>query len=365
MLWAKEDRDSLRKSGIEEEYNEKEVLLQQVTDLSREFRGKNKTPTKIKKQIHFIGAEIRNAVVLQEEQAEASSDVACASTDVVCEYGNTSKIPSDSINQNQRYLTQKELEAALNEVVEELGEGRERESDSHHNNANVHTKQIKPKPTRNKDFDYDEGSLSPLSKPDDNAADDLLLNDFENVPVVFLPSIEEENFISGSDIIDNASSIIEPNVSINSIYNLLKDVHSKMIKCEVILASHTDLLKTQLPLQTIEESEAFEDSLQCEEQSCALFSMLKNVSGSNERNCLFKLFAKVFDNKLGVTCSWKGRKQNYRIEHLRLVKIILNATRYTFPNIKDQCVEQAGIDWFRFAQQRLSRAAQKESTKNN
>ncbi|KAK4887475.1 hypothetical protein RN001_003746 [Aquatica leii] len=92
MLWAKEDRDNLRKSGTEEEYNEKEVLLQQVTDLSREFRGKNKTPTKINKQIQFIGAEIRNAV-LQEEHAEASTDVACASIDVVYEYGDTSEIP--------------------------------------------------------------------------------------------------------------------------------------------------------------------------------------------------------------------------------------------------------------------------------
>ncbi|XP_011632549.1 uncharacterized protein LOC105424156 [Pogonomyrmex barbatus] len=42
-IWAREGRAHLRKSGTEEQYNEKEGLLQQVQDLQREFRrsGKN------------------------------------------------------------------------------------------------------------------------------------------------------------------------------------------------------------------------------------------------------------------------------------------------------------------------------------
>ncbi|KAF5275786.1 hypothetical protein FQR65_LT16531 [Abscondita terminalis] len=88
MLWAKEDRSNIRKSGTEEEYDEKEVLLQQVTDLSREFRGKTKpinvTPNKAK----IIGSDIRNIAVIEEGQASAN-------TDTILEYGDTSEIPSE------------------------------------------------------------------------------------------------------------------------------------------------------------------------------------------------------------------------------------------------------------------------------
>ncbi|XP_032681627.1 uncharacterized protein LOC116849023 [Odontomachus brunneus] len=41
-IWAKEGRTHLRKSGTEEQYNEKEQLLQQVQDLQKEFRRTSK-----------------------------------------------------------------------------------------------------------------------------------------------------------------------------------------------------------------------------------------------------------------------------------------------------------------------------------
>jgi len=41
-IWAREGRTHLRKSGTEEQYNEKEGLLQQVQDLQREFRRSGK-----------------------------------------------------------------------------------------------------------------------------------------------------------------------------------------------------------------------------------------------------------------------------------------------------------------------------------
>lgn len=42
-IWAREGHAHLRKSGTEEQYNEKERLLQQVQDLQREFRCSNKS----------------------------------------------------------------------------------------------------------------------------------------------------------------------------------------------------------------------------------------------------------------------------------------------------------------------------------
>ncbi|EFN86835.1 uncharacterized protein LOC105181052 [Harpegnathos saltator] len=42
-IWAREGRAHLRKSGTEEQYNEKEQLLQQVQDLQKEFRRTSKS----------------------------------------------------------------------------------------------------------------------------------------------------------------------------------------------------------------------------------------------------------------------------------------------------------------------------------
>ncbi|EZA53146.1 hypothetical protein DMN91_004509 [Ooceraea biroi] len=42
-IWTREGRAHLRKSGTEEQYNEKEQLLQQVQDLQREFRRSSKS----------------------------------------------------------------------------------------------------------------------------------------------------------------------------------------------------------------------------------------------------------------------------------------------------------------------------------
>ncbi|XP_069693831.1 uncharacterized protein [Periplaneta americana] len=41
QLWKKEDKANLRKSGTEEQYGEKEQLLQQITDMARDFTGKS------------------------------------------------------------------------------------------------------------------------------------------------------------------------------------------------------------------------------------------------------------------------------------------------------------------------------------
>ncbi|KAF5273614.1 hypothetical protein FQR65_LT04613 [Abscondita terminalis] len=312
----------------------------------------------------------------------------------------------------------------------------------------------KKKTTKKNEYDYDEDSLSPLPtyrNPPDN------LSNFDNMEIVFLPTINEDfstnestagattlidsgtmqERVSGvrirsqepaagtTAIIDNNVTIPEQSVTgrflhfqepaagatatmdsnvtiqeesmsarlirfeepvaagaiatIDAVYSLLKDVHAKIIKCEILLSSHTDrlitierrlniapqtqkhvVLKSNIPLTTIEELETFEKTLECEEQSTALFSILKNVSGANARNCLFKLFGKVFEDELATKCSWKGRKQNYKMEHLRIVKIIINSARESFPNLNEKCAEQAGIDWFRFANQRLTRTQQKK-----
>lgn len=80
-IWAREGRTHLRKSGTEEQYNEKERLLQQVQDLQREFR---RTSKGVNSNAHKSGAQMRdvtfdveniydNLEVIIEEPTESTS----------------------------------------------------------------------------------------------------------------------------------------------------------------------------------------------------------------------------------------------------------------------------------------------------
>ncbi|KAK4887168.1 hypothetical protein RN001_003439 [Aquatica leii] len=162
-------------------------------------------------------------------------------------------------------------------------------------------------------------------------------------------------------------------------YNLLQNVYEKRVKRKILLESYTDRLikieerlniapvhhevtplSMELPLKTIEDIKMFEISLLDDAQSNAL--VLKRTLGSNKRTTLCKMFAKLFDYNLATLCSWKGRKHNFRVENLRVIKIMFDAILKSFPNMKNQVMDLAEIDWLRSAQ-RLNRKKIMELTK--
>ncbi|KAB0805298.1 hypothetical protein PPYR_02268 [Photinus pyralis] len=163
-------------------------------------------------------------------------------------------------------------------------------------------------------------------------------------------------------------------VSNQAVFNLLRSINDQLVKCDLLLQSHTDklngiekklnilpfqqdipVLSIELPLKTVEELEHFEETLKDETQLAALKHILKRLVESTERSSVFKMLSKMFDFELATICSWKGRKQNYRTENLALIKILIETVHDSFPYAKDGVIEHAGIDWFRAAQQRFAR----------
>ncbi|XP_011863229.1 PREDICTED: uncharacterized protein LOC105559497 [Vollenhovia emeryi] len=69
-IWAREGRAHLRKSGTEEQYNEKEGLLQQIQDLQREFRrsgkGSNAQKSRIQKDVTLENISDTLEVIIEE-----------------------------------------------------------------------------------------------------------------------------------------------------------------------------------------------------------------------------------------------------------------------------------------------------------
>ncbi|KAL6449411.1 hypothetical protein ACFW04_000768 [Cataglyphis niger] len=76
-IWAREGHAYLRKSGTEEQYNEKEQLLQQVQDLQREFRcfSKNFNTQKSRMQTREVMENISDTleVIIEEPVMKTSS----------------------------------------------------------------------------------------------------------------------------------------------------------------------------------------------------------------------------------------------------------------------------------------------------
>ncbi|KAK4879398.1 hypothetical protein RN001_007544 [Aquatica leii] len=143
----------------------------------------------------------------------------------------------------------------------------------------------------------------------------------EDVPLVILPCIEKSTTNLPTKNSEMLPSETVEVLSNEKGYNLLKNVYEKLVKCEILLESHTDRLikierhlniapvhhevtplSMELPLKTIEDIEMFEISLLNDAQSSAL--VLKRTLGSNERTTLFKIFAKLFDYNLATLCSW-------------------------------------------------------------
>ncbi|KAL0112889.1 hypothetical protein PUN28_012266 [Cardiocondyla obscurior] len=76
-IWAREGRAHFRKSGTEEQYNEKEGLLQQVQDLQKEFRRSGKScnvqKSRIQRDIALENISDTLEVIIEEPTSVPSS----------------------------------------------------------------------------------------------------------------------------------------------------------------------------------------------------------------------------------------------------------------------------------------------------
>lgn len=77
-IWAREDHAHLRKSGTEEQYNEKERLLQQVQDLQREFRCINVQKSRMQaREVTLENISDTLEVIIEEPTTMTTSIPSC------------------------------------------------------------------------------------------------------------------------------------------------------------------------------------------------------------------------------------------------------------------------------------------------
>ncbi|XP_071578849.1 uncharacterized protein [Temnothorax nylanderi] len=144
----------------------------------------------------------------------------------------------------------------------------------------------------------------------------------------------------------------------------LRELHQKVDRGRPMLSGNINLVTPLLPLKSIAEIEAFEKKIHENPDVKEQFNtFVRKIGGHTAREDIQRTCTKVFTNSCAELCSWKGRKENFCIEGLCIIKIMQEAILNTYPATKEIEFEEIVAEWFRFAKQRRTRTAEKEKKK--
>ncbi|CAG9814181.1 unnamed protein product [Phaedon cochleariae] len=109
-----------------------------------------------------------------------------------------------------------------------------------------------------------------------------------------------------------------------------------------------------LPLKSLPEIEALEAFVKTEEGKQSFTNFVKSIGGKDTKDFITRVLKQVFTNALSELCSWTGRKNNFELGHLQIMRIIFGVIR-----INEGCnakeFEQHVAEWFRHGKQRQLR----------
>ncbi|XP_036144119.1 uncharacterized protein LOC105831680 [Monomorium pharaonis] len=149
-----------------------------------------------------------------------------------------------------------------------------------------------------------------------------------------------------------------------SIQVQLHELLQKMERGRPVLSKNIDRVTSILPFKSIAEIEAFDKTLHENSEVKKQFNtFVRKIGGRTAREDIQRICTKVFTNSCAELCSWKGRKENFCIDGLYIIKIMQDAILNTYPTIKEIEFEEIVAEWFRFAKQRRLRTEEKEKKK--
>ncbi|XP_029158976.1 uncharacterized protein LOC114931173 [Nylanderia fulva] len=146
-----------------------------------------------------------------------------------------------------------------------------------------------------------------------------------------------------------------------SIQVQLRELHQKVEHGKPMFSGNVGLIASLLPLKSIAEIEVFEKKIHENPEIKQQFNtFVQKIGGHTAREDTQRICTKIFTNSCAELCSWKGRKENFCIEDLYIIKIMQDAILHTYPATKEIEFEEIVAEWFRFAKQRRNRTIEKE-----
>ncbi|XP_044744760.1 uncharacterized protein LOC123306708 [Coccinella septempunctata] len=85
--------------------------------------------------------------------------------------------------------------------------------------------------------------------------------------------------------------------------------------------NHTDL-RDEFPFTSLEKLKEFEARLEDEEEKKKVTQYFKSIGGLTSKDFHSRVMARVFTNSLAMQCSWKGFKNNYKVESMLLLQCL-------------------------------------------
>ncbi|XP_072756914.1 uncharacterized protein [Anoplolepis gracilipes] len=111
-----------------------------------------------------------------------------------------------------------------------------------------------------------------------------------------------------------------------SIQVQLWELHQKIECGKPIFSGNVSLVASLLPLKSIAEIEVFEKKIYENPEIKEQFNtFVRKIGGHTAREYTQRICTKIFTNSCAELCSWKGRKGNFCIEGLCIIKIMQDA----------------------------------------
>lgn len=127
----------------------------------------------------------------------------------------------------------------------------------------------------------------------------------------------------------------------------------------------TDRVTKCLPLKTTNEILRMEEKFKNEGETFIneYKTFIRKIGGHTAREIIRNTLSEVFTNECALQCSWKGRKENFGVAPLCLIKHMREVVLGMHTNYTQKEFDEAASDWLRFAKQRFTRETkQRENT---
>lgn len=124
-----------------------------------------------------------------------------------------------------------------------------------------------------------------------------------------------------------------------------------------VLPASTDRITKCLPLKTINEILQMEEKLKNEGETfiSEYKTFIRRIGGHTAREIIRNTLSQVLTNECALLCSWKGRKENFGVASLYLIKHMREVVLGMHINYTQKEFDEAASDWLRFAKQRFTR----------
>ncbi|XP_011883585.1 PREDICTED: uncharacterized protein LOC105570754 [Vollenhovia emeryi] len=122
------------------------------------------------------------------------------------------------------------------------------------------------------------------------------------------------------------------------------------------------LIRQFFPISEIEDIRHVEDILKSNQEAVTQFNrFLIKIGGNNPRDNLHRILKNVFTNDFAMACSWKGRRDNFKICDLKLIQIMRRQVLSRHVTVTETEFESIVAEWLRFAKQRQQRSSKNKN----